>query len=509
VESSGRTSTSYSVLSYSASVPAAEHVSTEPGPPELADVGRLARRLLRRTVAAARADDVPPVQRVLRGHLGPGGAAFPTVSSSWPAYDQVNVQAGLNGWLAAAGRQHELVGLTGYRHSEFGIADLFTSTGYAGHLGVGTVARIARPAGPDGQTLACVQCGLYLIHDDGRPLVLLVRGPDEHGSMSGVSLEVCAEDEVTAQRVIDEVRRFTVERNVYRGHVIGFGGEVFGDSDNALLSFLDRPQLDRSGVILPPALLDGIEQHVLGIARHAELLRASGQHLKRGLLLYGAPGAGKTHTVRYLIGKLVGTTVIVISGASLGYISAACSVARVLQPAVIVVEDVDLIAEDRDSYDREQPMLFELLNEMDGLGADTDVTFLLTTNRADLLEEALAARPGRVDHAAEIPIPDADARRQLIELYRGSLILDLADTGEVIARTEGVTASFLKELLRRSALVAAEKATGGGDTDRGGTVSGPLHVSDADMTAALDQLLDVRSQLTRVLLGGAGRQQPG
>src|SRR5580693_4443753 len=106
-------------------------------------------------------------------------------------------------------------------------------------------------------------------------------------------------------------------------------------------------------------------------------------------------------------------------------ISQACSVARTLQPAVVVVEDVDLIAEERGHNLGENPLLFELLNEMDGLGSDIDVTFLLTTNRADLLEEALAARPGRVDHAAEIPIPDGDARRRLIELYRGSLVLDL------------------------------------------------------------------------------------
>ncbi|MEP7025246.1 MAG: ATP-binding protein, partial [Actinomycetota bacterium] len=296
----------------------------------------------------------------------------------------------------------------------------------------------------------------------------------------------------------------------------------FGDSGGALLQFVDRPELDRAGVILPPAVLDGIERHVLGIARHAELLRASGQHLKRGVLLYGAPGAGKTHTIRYLIGQLQGTTVIVISGAALGWISEACSVARTLQPSVVVIEDVDLIAEDRESYGGEQPLLFQLLNEMDGLGADADVTFLLTTNRADLLEGALAARPGRVDHAAEIPIPDSAARRRLIELYRGSLILDLADPDLVVSRTEGVTASFLKELLRRAALIAAEKAAGAGGTygtggaDRsggadgaGGTAAGgPLRVTDADMTVALDQLLDTRSQLTRVLLGRAGAR-PG
>ena len=191
MEISDETGSSYSVLSYSAPAPRAGSVSTEPGPPELADVGRLARRLLRRTVAAARADDAPPVQRLMLAHLGPGSAAFPSVSSSWPSYDQVNVQAGLNGWLEQDGRRHELVGLTGFRHMDFGLADLLQSGRYATHLGVGSAARAARPAGPDGQTLACVECGLYLIHDGGSPLAMLVRGPGparrhvrgEHGGL--------------------------------------------------------------------------------------------------------------------------------------------------------------------------------------------------------------------------------------------------------------------------------------------------------------------------------------
>jgi ATP-dependent 26S proteasome regulatory subunit len=162
-----------------------------------------------------------------------------------------------------------------------------------------------------------------------------------------------------------------------------------------------------------------------------------------------------------------------------------------------VVEDVDLIAEQRDHYPGENPLLFQLLNEMDGLAADIDVTFLLSTNRADLLEEALAARPGRVDHAAELPVPDAAARARLIRLYQGSLVLDLSDLDAVIARSEGVTASFIKELLRRAALQAAEH-----DEQDGVQASGALRVTDAHMTAALDQLLDTRSALTQVLLGG-------
>ena len=219
-------------------------------------------------------------------------------------------------------------------------------------------------------------------------------------------------------------------------------------------------------------------------------------HLKRGVLLHGAPGTGKTHTISYLLGQLPEATVIILSGRALGRIREACSVARSLQPAIIVVEDVDLIAEQRDARPGEQPLLFQLLNEMDGLNSGVDVTFLLTTNRADLLEPALAARPGRVDLAAELPLPDADARRQLIRLYQGNLVLDLARPEDVIERTEGVTAAFLKELLRKAALLACEDDDG----------DGPIHVNDTHLDAALDQLLDSRNQLTRVLLGGGQPQ---
>src|SRR5262249_30067295 len=81
----------------------------------------------------------------------------------------------------------------------------------------------------------------------------------------------------------------------------------------------------------------------------------------------------------------------------------ACSVARALAPAMVVVEDVDLIAERRGMHPGHHPMLYQLLNEMDGLAEDADMVFVLTTNRADLLEPALATRPGRVEHLLTQP----------------------------------------------------------------------------------------------------------
>jgi hypothetical protein len=477
--------------------------------PELADIGRMARRLVRLAVSAARTED-EPVPRVLRAHLGPDAAALPVVSGSWRGYDHVNLQAGLEAWLGRWDREHELVGLTGFRHASFGLADLMRSGPEAARLGVGSVAMADRAAGPGGQTRACVMCGLYLVADGDARLALLLRGPgDPEGD---ASLEVACADQAAAQRVIDEVRQQAVMRNVFRGQVISFGGEMFGRGRGGSgggqgLRFLDRPQLDRGEVILPPAVLDGIERQVLGVARHAEQLLASGQHLKRGVLLHGAPGTGKTHTIRYLLGTLHGVTAVVLSGHALRWIAEACSVAGTLQPSVVVIEDVDLIAEERGATLGQHQLLVQLLNEMDGLGEDADVTFLLTTNRPDLLEVALAARPGRVDHAVELPVPDAEARRQLIALYQGSLVLDLSDADVVIKRTDGVTAAFLKELLRRAALCAAETAPGTSETAPGGAglPGSPLRVTDAHLATALDQLLDVRSRMTRTLLGGRGQ----
>ncbi|RYU11419.1 hypothetical protein ETU37_12610 [Nocardioides iriomotensis] len=131
---------------------------------------------------------------------------------------------------------------------------------------------------------------------------------------------------------------------------------------------------------------------------------------------------------------------------------------------------------------------------MDGLADDADVVFLLTTNRADVLEPALAQRPGRVDQAVAIDLPDTDARRRLFALYRGDLDVDDSRLDTVLDRLEGVTASFLKELLRRAALIAAADQPDGDG----------LRVSADHLDEALDELLHTRNAMTRALLGSPG-----
>jgi len=458
--------------------------------PELADLGRLARRGLRVVLGAARADARPQLSRILADHLGP--TVHDVVEETWAAYDHVNVQAGVDAWLTRPGRSFELVGVIREHGQPVELAELLSSRRTGNPFGPrpGNAASVNVACGPDGQVRPCVRCGLYLVTEDGVRTAVLLGAPTPEFGRGGVSVQVVSSDAEAAPAAAAQIRAAALEHNVFRGQVLSFGQEVFGHGQT-LLQFHRRPTLAAGQVILAPETVAQIQRQVVEVARHKDRLREAGQHLKRGLLLYGPPGVGKTHTVRYLTASLLGTTVIQLTGNALHLIAEACSVARTLQPAMVIIEDVDLIAEDRGMHPGQHPLLFQLLNEMDGLAEDADVVFVLTTNRADLLEPALAARPGRVDQAVELQLPDAAARRALIELYRGTLQVDLTDLDDVLARTEGVTASFLKELLRRAALLAATRTA----------EEGELIVSAADLRTALDELLDTRNAMTRTLLG--------
>ncbi len=345
------------------------------------DVGQFARLfegfLRQMEQAAAEAGATSPLKDILDTHLGDDCVGMPIISETFPPYDHANVQVAIDAYLGAAGRGFELIGLSGQQRHHGSLSDLIEMGRHMG-IAFGSVDFVNLPAGPD-ETMAVVQFGIYLVRDEGVPLVVLLRGPQEHhGPDQVVTLQILAAEGAPARSLLAEVRRLTVELNVFRGQVLSFGQSRMGYMGAGPVTFHERPNVGRDELVFAPGILESVERQVVGIATHRDRLRASGQHVKRGLLLYGPPGNSKTLIVRHLLGRLTDHTVVLLTGWGLQMIAPACALARMLQPSVVVLEDVDLVAMDRTTSPFGNPVLFELLNQMDGIADDADVSFVLS-----------------------------------------------------------------------------------------------------------------------------------
>jgi len=281
----------------------------------------------------------------------------------------------------------------------------------------------------------------------------------------------------------------------YRGRVLSLEKSSRFDGTSGSIRVHRLAAVPAEHLILPAATRELIERNVLAFANQREKLRTFGQSTKKGILLYGPPGGGKTHTIRYLASNLPGHTTLIITAEQVGLLSEYFTLARLLQPAMLVIEDVDLVARNRERMNDpcEEVLLNRILNEMDGLAEEADLFFILTTNRPEQIEPALTSRPGRIDQAIEIPFPDAEGRERLIRLYGANLDLSPELRAEAVKRTEGVSAAFIKELMRRT----SQSAITGGE--------GMAPTLD-DLRQALDEMLFTGGRLNVALLGGAANK---
>jgi energy-coupling factor transporter ATP-binding protein EcfA2 len=432
-------------------------------------------------------------QRLIR-HFAPRRAHEMLVTSrAFPTRQQADLQQALDSILGEPHVPENFVGIQPHsRHDEVGFSKLL-ERGYSG-VEIAPAQYEEIDVG-QGETVRCLKNGLWLLKDGTEPYAVVLSQLINYNSGPSITLEVAVppgeRGASLSSQIFEAIERRLSTHSCYRGRVLSLEQSYAWSGHAQRIQIHDLSPVDREALILPEQTLAAIERNVLEFAKQRPALRALGLSTQKGLLFHGPPGTGKTHCIRYLAGCLKDHTTLLITAEQVGLLAEYMVLARLLQPALIVIEDADLIARERTELNSacDEAMLNRLLNELDGLRERADVFFILTTNRPSMLEPALVNRPGRVDQAIEFPLPTANLRQRLIALYARGLAMS-RDIGSTLAeRTEGASPAFIKELLRRVAQHHLESGN-------------PADVSPATADAALHEMLFSGGVLNKRLLGG-------
>jgi cell division protease FtsH len=345
----------------------------------------------------------------------------------------------------------------------------------------------------------CLKNGLWLLKEGSNKFVVLLAPVERYGTEFAMRFQIATVNDEkgvqVAQTLFRHLEESVLRAESYRGKILSLEpSEQWYRGVSSGITVHKLRTVERDQVILPKKTLDLLDRNVIHFTRQRPQLARFRQATKKGILFYGPPGTGKTHTIHYLAKALEGHTTLLISAEQVGILAEYMTLARLLQPSIVVMEDVDLIARDRSTMGSacEETLLNKLLNEMDGLKEEADILFILTTNRPEALERALSSRPGRIDQAIEFPLPDDEGRRKLVRLYSQGVEVSEEVVEAIVGRTEKVSAAFIKELMRRSVQFHLER-------------NGSGRVELPDVEQALEEMLFSGGSLNLKLLGAEQR----
>jgi len=267
------------------------------------------------------------------------------------------------------------------------------------------------------------------------------------GNYSEASFVHAKKHAKTSKKFQAELREFMCKHNYFKGEKLEF-------MPYSRIKFLSFPDLDWNSLILKKELKDEIALNLIFPLHNQKLCDKFNVPWRRGVLLAGVPGTGKTQLGRVLCNKLDGITVIWATCKSVQDVSRVRNlfeIARNFAPTLIVMEDLDFYGQDREFTTN--PIVGELLNQLDGNAPNVGVFVLATTNRPYLLDKALADRPSRFDIKLVFGLPDVNERRAMINLFGKKK--NIKPSVDYIARmSDKLTGAHIKEVINYAQLVS-------------------------------------------------------
>lgn len=282
-----------------------------------------------------------------------------------------------------------------------------------------------------GQILVEKEKDRYTITVDANPIL---RG--------SVQIEGPAEKKQEMEDLIASVMTIADKENIYRGKKLEFSGQI---------RFLDVKERKWDTVVLDEAIKSEIKANSIDFLRQSERWVQYGIPVKRGILLCGAPGTGKTIVCKALMSAAEGITCITTNAYALatgGYITQLFELAEDLSPSIVIIEDIDLIGQSREEYGYHQgPALIDLLAEMDGIEEQGKIVTIATTNHLETLDKALSQRPSRFDKVIKLTRPSVTHRRELISRLCRKIPMDNKIQEYIAIKAENCTPAQLQEIV--------------------------------------------------------------
>lgn len=309
--------------------------------------------------------------------------------------------------------------------------------------------------------------------------------------------QVIQRDKAKVHELAELTRQLARDESIYKGKAFKV---TFDGADVQGIGFLDVMGVDPQQLVLPRATQRIVDATLFAPIRYTEACRKAGVPLKRGVLLEGTYGTGKTLcafvAARYA--RENGWTFIYLE--SVKDLSAAVTLAQRYQPAVIFAEDIDRAI----SGDERTTEMDEILNTIDGIDSKaSEVMVILTTNHIELINKAML-RPGRLDAVVSVTPPDAPAVMRLLLQYGRGLIPHNAALEAVSLKLAGQIPAVIREVVERAKLAAVAST-------EGATIY-TLSVDDLDVAAdsmlqhlALMQREDKRPTEAAAMLEQLGR----